>query len=200
MELASKQQSEEPTSNRKRKRKTYSCVDCRRRELKCDREHPCARCIKEAHPQSCVFRADGHNSEADEEDGTYRPYILPEVEISSKHATPLEERPVTSHEPSAIDQTVNYQRKIALLESKLAKYEAEDRIQDVHTSASSRPQDKETRFFNGSSFRTQFYGPTNPISLFAHVCISCIQRRIWLIVYSIQRYSQPRRIPKDHAP
>lgn len=173
MEIASKQRSEEPPSNRKRKRKTYSCLDCRRRKLKCDREHPCSRCVKEAHPQSCIFR-DGHNSEADEDDGACRQYPVHKVEISGKRTTPLDETPATSHGMFPIDQTVGFQRKITLLEAKLAKYEAGNQTQEVETSVLSRPQDKETRFFKGRSFRTQFYGPTNPTSLFAHVCISYI--------------------------
>ena len=199
METALKQQSEEPASTRKRKRKTYSCVDCRRRKLKCDREHPCGRCIKEAHPQSCVFRDDGHNSEADEEDGAYQPYPVAEVKTLGKRTTPLDERPTTSHGTFAIDQTVGYQTKISLLEPKVAKHEAGHRNQDVHTSTSSRPQDKETRFFKGTSFRTQFYGPTNPTSSFAHVCVSCIPGDM-AYCDSIQKSSPPRKIPKEHVP
>uniref|UniRef100_A0A093X7Z8 Putative transcriptional regulatory protein PB24D3.01 n=1 Tax=Talaromyces marneffei PM1 TaxID=1077442 RepID=A0A093X7Z8_TALMA len=43
----------------KRKRKTLSCYECRRRKLKCDREEPsCGRCRKAAQPELCSYLYD----------------------------------------------------------------------------------------------------------------------------------------------
>ncbi|THC98272.1 hypothetical protein EYZ11_002274 [Aspergillus tanneri] len=38
---------------RKRRRPAYSCLECRRRKVRCDRNQPCAQCT--AHGASCVF-------------------------------------------------------------------------------------------------------------------------------------------------
>ena len=158
---------EEPASSRKRKRKTYSCLDCRRRKLKCDREHPCGRCVKEGHSESCAFRDDGHNSETEEHDVSQRSIPL-EGNGSKKNAfSPTDRSNGTS--PFTTDQSAILHRKIALLESKLAKYQTMDPVEDYRGQDSSVQQDKNTTYFRGKSFRTSFYGPTNPGSLFAHV-------------------------------
>ncbi|KAF2840993.1 hypothetical protein M501DRAFT_930940 [Patellaria atrata CBS 101060] len=39
----------------KRKRLTYSCLNCRRRKLKCDREMPCSRCRQAGDGNSCNY-------------------------------------------------------------------------------------------------------------------------------------------------
>lgn len=40
---------------RKRRRAALSCLDCKRRKLKCDRTYPCSRCQKRGHPQTCTY-------------------------------------------------------------------------------------------------------------------------------------------------
>ena len=48
------------TREKKRRRKAFSCYDCRRRKLKCDRTFPaCNRCINSGHAASCRYAVDG---------------------------------------------------------------------------------------------------------------------------------------------
>ena len=47
---------------RRRNRLITSCLECRRRKLKCDKGHPCANCIKISRP--CVFIASGLDADA----------------------------------------------------------------------------------------------------------------------------------------
>lgn len=41
----------------RRRRPPLSCIICRRRKLKCDREMPCGQCIKSKKPDDCVYSA-----------------------------------------------------------------------------------------------------------------------------------------------
>ncbi len=47
---------------RRRNRLITSCLECRRRKLKCDKGHPCANCTKISRP--CVFIASGLDADA----------------------------------------------------------------------------------------------------------------------------------------
>ncbi|KAH7378799.1 hypothetical protein BKA66DRAFT_513203 [Pyrenochaeta sp. MPI-SDFR-AT-0127] len=47
---------------RRRNRLITSCLECRRRKLKCDKGHPCANCIKMS--RQCVFIASGLDTDA----------------------------------------------------------------------------------------------------------------------------------------
>lgn len=40
---------------KKRPRPVKSCLTCRSKKLKCDREQPCSQCVKNKHPERCVF-------------------------------------------------------------------------------------------------------------------------------------------------
>jgi hypothetical protein len=40
---------------RKRKRPAYSCVECRRRKVRCDREQPCNQCTAQNVADSCTY-------------------------------------------------------------------------------------------------------------------------------------------------
>ncbi|KAL1800193.1 hypothetical protein ACET3X_000535 [Alternaria dauci] len=51
-----------PPRVRRRNRLITSCLECRRRKLKCDKCHPCAHCTKNA--RQCVFIASGLDSSA----------------------------------------------------------------------------------------------------------------------------------------
>ncbi|KKY28175.1 putative c6 zinc finger domain containing protein [Phaeomoniella chlamydospora] len=58
---------------RKRRRKALSCVDCKRRKLKCDRIYPaCGRCVRGGNPQSCRYTTQRREREVhsgDDQDG-----------------------------------------------------------------------------------------------------------------------------------
>lgn len=49
-----KSQASGPTSN-KRARPTLSCLECRRKKLKCDRAQPCLQCMKVDRQSSCTY-------------------------------------------------------------------------------------------------------------------------------------------------
>ena len=54
--MSSPAQSEIPQPVRKRRRKAFSCVDCKRRKVKCDRAWPaCGRCVKGGHQDTCQY-------------------------------------------------------------------------------------------------------------------------------------------------
>lgn len=47
----------------KRRRIAFSCLDCRRRKLKCDRLFPsCSRCQKGGHPEACTYDSEAVES------------------------------------------------------------------------------------------------------------------------------------------
>lgn len=47
----------------KRKRKTYSCIQCRQQKLKCDRATPtCGRCVAAGHASACSYENAGRES------------------------------------------------------------------------------------------------------------------------------------------
>jgi hypothetical protein len=59
---ADKRTQQPPPRVRRRNRLITSCLECRRRKLKCDKGHPCAHCTKNA--RQCVFIASGLDSSA----------------------------------------------------------------------------------------------------------------------------------------
>lgn len=44
------------TISAKRPRPVISCLECRRKKLKCDRTHPCQQCLKVGRPGSCQYQ------------------------------------------------------------------------------------------------------------------------------------------------
>lgn len=55
--------SDNSTRPLKRKRKTYSCVQCRQQKLKCDRATPtCGRCVAAGHASACSYENAGRES------------------------------------------------------------------------------------------------------------------------------------------
>ena len=45
-----------PPNVNKRSRPVISCLECRRKKLKCDRTQPCRQCIKVARPSRCQYQ------------------------------------------------------------------------------------------------------------------------------------------------
>ena len=79
---------------RKRKRKALSCVDCKRRKLKCDRMYPaCGRCIKGGYAHSCQYTsldgvtvADDQDHSDDEEEVEEQPAIQTRSQASPERS------------------------------------------------------------------------------------------------------------------
>src|ERR1700712_1744722 len=53
-------------TDQKRKRKTFSCYDCRRKKLRCDRLYPtCGRCQSAGRASSCAYESQQSDFESD---------------------------------------------------------------------------------------------------------------------------------------
>jgi len=48
---------QQPLSLSKRPRPVISCLECRRKKLKCDRTQPCQQCVKSGRPERCSYQA-----------------------------------------------------------------------------------------------------------------------------------------------
>ena len=169
---------------RKRKRKTYSCIDCRRRKLKCDREQPCSRCQKEGHPQTCIFNAESgaefNGSEIEEPDGVFRnlPTTAPKRPSNSVHL--LEVAAERNRNPSDghYESTSYLKNKIEQLESRIALLESSStRSTAMPAFLGARPRQsgsegtyEKTRMVKGKGTVTHFFGATNATSMLIHVC------------------------------
>lgn len=167
---------------RKRERHVLSCLDCRRRKVKCDRGFPvCSRCEKSGNSASCTYKSRGNTNGNGEEDEI-------EVELDDTAEEPAEKRMRlngnSSHlnaieAPQRVTAAVlpTHETTIRRLENRLADLE---RIVSRQTETHDAPAPKdtlagrgrETYLFRGRGLRTQFYGASSPTSLLAHVCIS----------------------------
>jgi hypothetical protein len=193
-EVASSNPDRSVSEGRKRKRDVLACLACRRRKLKCDRGLPaCSRCQKGGVASSCTYKsfpADGagHQDEFDEP--------IDENEAAPKRARgPLSVNPpnglITREVPSISTPTYSAQTEaITRLEDRLKTLEgiiarsatrnvpAKEAVIPMRTTIQKEKDEKarepETSYFKGRGFRTQFYGPSCPISLIAHVSLSDI--------------------------
>lgn len=194
--------SSHPTQG-KRKRKTLSCYECRRRKLKCDREEPsCSRCRKAGQPELCSYVYDVSSLSA-KPPSSNTPGLLP---LSSSVSQQLDPSPhgvpprnhfarssaprlapqfldISGKEyaPSTLQAAQNQGTWQLLGHVSMATNGAEARpaISADTTDVAAGSQDsipKETVIFRGENFRTQYYGGSNPTSSIAHVRLHC--RRI----------------------
>lgn len=172
-----------PSKGAKRKRKVYSCYECRRRKLRCDRNYPtCSRCQKAGQGSSCFY--DGPPPSTSVE-----PLAAP---ASGKAAGPKQLR--TAPAPVA---RANYDdhRQTGLAGTSLLSLEADqntgtwqlltERAASTADFQVQRPAVKADNeepplpgrthdairnvIFRGENFRTQYYGGSNPASLIGHV-------------------------------
>ena len=181
----------------KRRRIALSCLDCRRRKLKCDRIFPaCSRCRKAGHPQSCTYDSEAvesavtQYSEDRNRTRNYRDYSTP-----NGHGAPrtVPRLPSVVRSFAADEEGGRYLRTQP--EDTAARlYAQEERIRQLeyrivglekatHGARSSECNqaelelnsipgaggDKEAIIFRGKSFKTQFYGATHHTSYLSHV-------------------------------
>jgi hypothetical protein len=74
---------------RRRRRPALSCIECRRRKIKCDRKGPCAQCL--AAKIQCAYKYYGDvNKGSTQEHGRLQAPNTPSVTISSEHGRPLD--------------------------------------------------------------------------------------------------------------
>lgn len=184
----------------KRKRKTLSCYECRRRKLKCDREEPsCSRCRKAGQPDLCSYVYDASLLSANRQSSN-TPGVLPASSSLSQQLDPSPRGiPSRNHistprvasqfldisgkeyAPSTLQPVQNQGTWQLLGHVSLATNGAETRpaisadAAEVATGAQESIP-KETVIFRGENFRTQYYGGSNATSSIAHVRLHC--RRI----------------------
>lgn len=169
----------------KRKRDVLSCLDCRRRKLKCDRIFPvCGRCERGGNSDSCVYKSvkttdgipDGRDGSIGDEERSDKRIRLGNGQQSNVNTTSSSYDPLGQ---SDISSLTAQERIIKRLESRLADLEqvvARERLGrnsvEDPSPARSRTRDQETYLFKGRGFKTQFYGPSLPTNQLAHVCSS----------------------------
>jgi len=213
----------------KRRRIALSCVDCRRRKVKCDRTYPaCIRCQNGGQADSCNYVAYGDDkpnpalptpsddSSQAQRDATPNSWVEDAVTWQNKahaaseaHAAkerlkspaPLEGRLIGLAKANPIDKVSAPANVYQRLEEKLVYLETFVRT------AGSRPvtgdprygvghpigpggtghnnmQEFEQTMLRGKSFRTQYFGPSNTISILTQVSPSCCPLVIHSLEYS----------------
>ena len=178
----------------KRRRIAFSCLDCRRRKLRCDRVFPaCSRCQRGGHAESCTYDSGAVETaltHLSEERSHARDFS-----IANGHAVPrtIPRLPSVARSFAAEEGGETYPRTQS--ESTTARLCAqEERIRELEyrliglekvTHSTRGPQhtkpelrtytnpralvDKEAMTFKGKSFKTQFYGASHHTSCLSHV-------------------------------
>lgn len=161
----------------KRKRKTFSCLECRRRKLRCDRSQPsCSRCRTQESACTYAFPPDSEppRSESDKHSGPGRD--LPTPTSSHTIATPPHGRnPNIEATRDPVLQATQSQGTWGLLSDQAATnlitHERPAIMSDTQQLLEpEQPPKKENVIFRGKNFRTQYYGGSNPTSLIGDVC------------------------------
>jgi hypothetical protein len=160
-----------PPGGQKRKRKAYSCYDCRRRKLKCDRELPCCgRCQKAGLASSCSYdvrpietRLDGLRDQ---------PLIKQSPREWSSNPPPQIRQfsgieNISNLEASQTSGTWQLMGEVSTLkDSEQRPAVKADSEKILRSPRYATPT--ETIIFRGENFKTQYYGGSNPTSLIAH--------------------------------
>lgn len=151
-------------SRKRKQRAVLSCIDCRRRKLKCDRELPCNRCIKDGVSEKCAYTAEGEDA----------------LSVGKRARV---QRHQSSQAPLVLD---GEQSAEALLGIRVVQLERQvNELQDIVRSLQNRsgerpssssdsvsseePSPNSVGLFKGKGVRTFYYGPTSPITVVAHV-------------------------------
>ena len=177
----------------KRRRIAFSCGDCRRRKLRCDRVYPsCSRCQKGGHPESCTYDSEAVESALthfpEERNrtrdlstangfgpsrGIHRPSsVAPSFGVDGG----AEKRPQFQSEDTAA-RLYAQEERIRQLEYRIiglekANHDASSpegtRLEPRSYSDPKAAVDKDM-IFRGKNFKTQFYGASHHTSFLSHV-------------------------------
>jgi hypothetical protein len=180
---------------RKRKRTVLSCLDCRRRKVKCDHGLPaCGRCKQRGVASLCTYEYAPGDEYVYQGDST----------IPDNDDAPMMK---TAPEPPILDQprgTMAAQIPLAPMSAYLEQRDMIERLENrlkvlekvvAHGSSGQSslepqgdiPRQPEANFFKGRGFRTQFYGPSCPNSVLASVCIFIRSYSWWTNFGSFRR-------------
>jgi hypothetical protein len=169
-----------PGKRTAKRRKVLSCYACRSRKMKCDRVFPvCGRCARTGRANSCAYDPrllEPQNGNPPDLTGE------PDAVQRSQHIHPTLEPqalPVPGIKPP---DTVTWklkmqEQRIEMLEKQISILEGAKNASHPPTSSPLEHQEPgrdvstrtEAMLFRGKSFKTQFYGPTSPLSLLSHV-------------------------------
>lgn len=182
------------TSASKRRRIAFSCLDCRRRKLKCDRLFPsCSRCQKGGYPESCTYDSEAVESAMTQSSGernTTRDLStanghgvsrtvprLPSV-ARSFAADEVVERSPRPHSEDTTARLYAQEERIRQLEYRIIGLERATHgarsleLMQAERNPRSDPRaavEKEPMIFRGKHFKTQFCGASNHASYLSHV-------------------------------
>ncbi|KAK0738161.1 hypothetical protein B0T18DRAFT_450187 [Schizothecium vesticola] len=74
---------------RKRRRPAMSCIQCRKRKIKCDRSMPCSNCTKHTPPQECDYYGPPHQPQHPQQATPPHPPVLANLDTDSESHTTL---------------------------------------------------------------------------------------------------------------
>ena len=185
-------QNETPAS--KRRRIAFSCLDCRRRKLKCDRLFPsCTRCQKGGHPETCSYDTEAVESALTQSSGERNqtrdfsiangygvPRTVPRLPSVARSFAADEgpERFPKAYPEDTTARLYAQEERIRQLEHRIvglerathgARSPALTQAELKAPSDSRAAVDKETMIFRGKNFKTQFYGASHHTSYLSHV-------------------------------
>lgn len=178
----------------KRRRIAFSCYDCRRRKLKCDRLFPsCGRCQKGGHPETCSYDSEAvelgmtqssreRNSTRDDStaNGQGAPKSAPRLPsvVRSFAADEGEAKYPRLHSEDTTPRLYAQEERIRQLEYRIIGLERathttrNPQLTQADLTVHSIPRaamDEEMMIFRGKNFKTQFYGSSHHTSYLSHV-------------------------------
>lgn len=174
----------------RRKRKTLSCYECRRRKLRCDREEPsCSRCRSAGQGDSCSYEQKPIPNRH-EHALAASPSASPPISTSARRWTPATSHGAApSNGSESVNPTVSTARNLGediTTQTPLVSAQNSGSWQLLYTVSSAnelrpairpgsnapspyKPTTPEAVIFRGENFKTHYYGSSNPISLISHV-------------------------------
>lgn len=184
----------------KRRRQVFSCNECRRRKLKCDRNVPCNRCVKSGCPGMCLYTSHNKRSpterkadiEHDRRDSMpTRPADYKPQEVSliaeTGQITPASTYVPVDHQDNTI---ADLQSRVTMLESLLAERTHQPSQQSPYDNFSLRsdgglgeswPNQSGLRkihfmkdFLHGKNSNTSFHGRSHWYPIFGQVCSASV--------------------------
>jgi hypothetical protein len=167
----------------RRQRAILSCLECRRRKLKCDRLAPCNRCIKGGISETCAYGSDAHN--IDYEEVQDRPVKKQRLYRNAAGSVPTEDHREASLEQAplkhkdvrgteATHRLEQLERDIALLQRHVPRngQPPRDQVEFLTNSPDLRAINRHAAgvgMLKGRSYGTQFYGASSAMSVVGHV-------------------------------
>ncbi|KAF2758966.1 hypothetical protein EJ05DRAFT_327752 [Pseudovirgaria hyperparasitica] len=154
----------EDQPSRKRRRKIWSCSQCRKQKLSCDRKQPvCGRCIKTGRPDKCLYVEEAPRK-------TVSASAPGDSELDWLARVPN----VRSSQEAPSNGTNSILPRLGAVENGATK-EAQRKPLDIHPTNKVVPEfgiddrdasqtlcvNRHNTIFRGSSFRTRFYGRTH---------------------------------------